>query len=104
MIYKNLEVKRRNYKKILLNILVIILLLTSIIYIYISNNSINSNTRRKINEIKKDVYLTGNPQITFFKSVYKRHTNFSIEAIEQTFNGNPTFGSRVTCQITRNSD
>ena len=55
MIYKNLEVKRRNYKKILLNILVIILLLTSIIYIYISNNSINSNTRRKINEIEKDV-------------------------------------------------
>ena len=55
MIYKNLEVKQRNYKKILLNILVIILLLTSIIYIYISNNSINSNTRRKINEIEKDV-------------------------------------------------
>ena len=34
----------------------------------------------------QDVYLTGNPQITFFKSVYKRHTKFSIEAIEQTFN------------------
>ena len=52
----------------------------------------------------QDVYLTGNPQITFFKAVYRRHTNFSIEAIEQTFNGNPDFNSRVTCQISRNGD
>ena len=52
----------------------------------------------------QDVYLTGNPQITFFKAVYRRHTNFSIEAIEQTFNGQPSFGSRVTCQISRNGD
>jgi hypothetical protein len=52
----------------------------------------------------QDVYLTGNPQITFFKVAYRRHTNFAIEAIEQTFNGNPNFGSRVTCQITRNGD
>ena len=52
----------------------------------------------------QDVYLTGNPQITFFKVAYRRHTNFAMEAIEQTFNGNATFGSRVTCQITRNGD
>jgi hypothetical protein len=52
----------------------------------------------------QDVYLTGNPQITFFKVAYRRHTNFAMEAIEQTFNGNPSFGSRVTCQITRNGD
>jgi hypothetical protein len=52
----------------------------------------------------QDVYLTGNPQITFFKVTYKRHTNFAIESIEQTFNGNASFGSRVTCQITRNGD
>jgi hypothetical protein len=52
----------------------------------------------------QDVYLTGNPQITFFKASYRRHTNFAIEAIEQTFNGNATFGSRVTCQVTRNGD
>ena len=52
----------------------------------------------------QDVYLTGNPQITFFKVVYRRHTNFSIESIQQTFNGNPTLGSRVTCQISRNGD
>ena len=29
----------------------------------------------------QDIYLTGNPQITFFKVVYRRHTNFSMEAI-----------------------
>jgi len=52
----------------------------------------------------QDVYLTGNPQITFFKVVYRRHTNFSIEAIEQTINGNSNFGSRVTIQLTRNGD
>ena len=35
----------------------------------------------------QDIYLTGNPQITFFKVVYRRHTNFSMESIEQTFDG-----------------
>ena len=52
----------------------------------------------------QDVYLTGNPQITFFKVAYRRHTNFALEAIQQTFNGNPSYGSRVTCQISRNGD
>ena len=52
----------------------------------------------------QDIYLTGNPQITFFKVVYRRHTNFSMESIEQTFNGQADFGRRVTCTITRNGD
>ena len=52
----------------------------------------------------QDVYLTGNPQITFFKVVYRRHTNFSMESIEQTFNGTVDWGRRVTCQISRNGD
>jgi len=52
----------------------------------------------------QDIYLTGNPQITFFKVVYRRHTNFSMEAIEQTFNGNPGFGKKVSCTISRNGD
>ena len=52
----------------------------------------------------QDVYLTGNPQITFFKVVYRRHTNFSMESIEQTFNGNATSGSKVTCTVSRNGD
>ena len=52
----------------------------------------------------QDIYLTGNPQITFFKVVYRRHTNFAVESIEQTFNGTPNFGSRVTATISRNGD
>jgi hypothetical protein len=52
----------------------------------------------------QDVYLTGNPQITFFKVVYRRHTNFAIEAIQQTATGSSTFGSRASFQITRNGD
>ena len=52
----------------------------------------------------QDIYLTGNPQITFFKVVYRRHTNFSMESIEQTINGNVAAGSRVTSTISRNGD
>jgi hypothetical protein len=52
----------------------------------------------------QDVYLTGEPQITFFKVVYRRHTNFSVEPIEQTFNGAADFGRTVTCNINRNGD
>ena len=52
----------------------------------------------------QDIYLTGNPQITFFKVVYRRHTNFSMEAIEQTFNGTAALGSDVSATISRNGD
>ena len=52
----------------------------------------------------QDVYLTGNPQITFFKVVYRRHTNFAMEAIQQTFSGLPDYGNTVYCQISRNGD
>ena len=52
----------------------------------------------------QDVYLTGNPQITFFKVVYRRHTNFSMESIEQTFDGSAEYGRRVSCTISRNGD
>ena len=49
----------------------------------------------------QDIYLTGNPQITFFKVVYRRHTNFSIESIQQTFNGTADFGKKVSCTISK---
>lgn len=52
----------------------------------------------------EDIYLTGNPQITFFKVVYRRYTNFSIEVIEHPFIGEPGFDKRVTAKITRNGD
>jgi len=52
----------------------------------------------------QDVYLTGEPQITFFKVVYRRHTNFSVEPIVQTFSGASEFGRTVTCNVNRNGD
>jgi hypothetical protein len=52
----------------------------------------------------QDIYLTGNPQITFFKVVYRRHTNFSMESIDQTFNGAVGFDRKVSCTISRNGD
>lgn len=52
----------------------------------------------------QDIYLTGNPQITFFKIVYRRYTNFAIETIEHQFVGTPGFGRRVSAKITRSGD
>ncbi len=40
----------------------------------------------------QDLYLTGAPQITFFKMVYRRYTNFSMESIFLDFNDNIKFG------------
>jgi hypothetical protein len=51
-----------------------------------------------------DIYLTGDPQITFFKVVYRRHTNFTIEQIPQQFINTPNFGKISTCIISRNAD
>ena len=52
----------------------------------------------------QDVFLTGTPEITFWKVSYRRHTNFAMESIEQTFSGQADFGRRVTCTISRNGD
>ena len=52
----------------------------------------------------QDIYISGNPQITFWKVLYKRHTNFAVESIEVTFNGQADFNRRVTAVINRNAD
>ena len=52
----------------------------------------------------QDVYLTGNPKVTFFQAVYKRHTNFAMENIQQTVNGSPASSGRVSVTIARNGD
>ena len=52
----------------------------------------------------QDIYLTGKPQITFFKSVYRRYTNFAIESIAQDVLGTPQFGGQVAVTISRNGD
>ncbi len=52
----------------------------------------------------QDVYLTGNPQVTFFKQLYKRHTNFAMQSVEAGFNGNPGFGKRASLVVPRVGD
>jgi len=52
----------------------------------------------------QDVYLIGNPQFTFFKTVYKRHTNFSMEAFQLSYDAKPDWGKRTTFNITRYAD
>lgn len=52
----------------------------------------------------ENMYLTNNPQVTFFKLVYRRHTNFSIEQIPQYFTGTPNFGQTYTCHLSKRAD
>jgi len=52
----------------------------------------------------QDVYLTGNPEVTFFQAKYKRHTNFAMENIEQTVNGTAANSGRVSVTVARNGD
>jgi hypothetical protein len=53
---------------------------------------------------KQDVFLTGNPQITWFKMVYRRYTNFAIESQAMFFDGDPDFGKRLSCLVPRRGD
>jgi hypothetical protein len=53
---------------------------------------------------RQDVYLTGEPQMTFFKQVYRRYTPFAIESIPIEFDGTPDFGRRISTIIPRKAD
>jgi hypothetical protein len=53
---------------------------------------------------KQDLFLVGNPQISFFKMVYRRHTNFATECQPMYFDGTPNFGHRITCLVPRRGD
>ena len=52
----------------------------------------------------QDAYITGNPHITFWKVLYKRHTNFAVEAMRVNFTGAPIYGQRVVAVVNRNAD
>ena len=52
----------------------------------------------------ENIYLSGDPEITFYKIIYRRHTNFSTEPIAQYFKNLPDFNRRVTCTISKNGD
>ena len=53
---------------------------------------------------EQDIVLTGSPTVTFFQAVYKRHTNFAMETIQQTVNGNLAANGRLTLVVARNGD
>jgi hypothetical protein len=53
---------------------------------------------------KQDVFLTGNPQMTWFKMVYRRYTDFAIESQPMYFDGTPDFGKKITCNVPRRGD
>jgi len=57
-----------------------------------------------VSNAKSTPFLTGNPQITFFKSVFKSYSNFYITKIEQQINGNPNFGNTVNCILSKSGD
>ena len=52
----------------------------------------------------QDVFLTGNPSVSYFRNVYKRHTNFAFESIQQSINGESNFGKKIECVISRSGD
>ena len=52
----------------------------------------------------QDVYLTGQPKVTFFQAVYKRHTNFSMEAIKHNRDFSFVDGSVTSVKIDRRGD
>lgn len=52
----------------------------------------------------QNFFLTENPEISFFKSSYKKHTMFAIESMENTFTGSVNFGNKITCTVSHNAD
>ena len=53
---------------------------------------------------KENLYFSAQPEITFFKIAYRRHTNYSIEQTPQYFKTTPDFGRRCTVNISKNAD
>ena len=52
----------------------------------------------------QDAFITGNPQITFWKGLYKRHTNFAMEPFRVNFTGQPNWGTKHSAVIGRHAD
>jgi hypothetical protein len=53
---------------------------------------------------EQDIFLTSNPQVTYFKVTYRRYTNFSTEMIKQNFTKDPNFGTKTTCLLSKSGD
>jgi hypothetical protein len=63
-----------------------------------------STTLQLVARGRQDAYLTSNPQMTFFKHVYRRYTPFALESIPIEFDGTPEFGRRISCILPRKAD
>ena len=53
---------------------------------------------------EQNIYITENPNITFFKTVYKRHTMFAIDTVQEYFNGKVAFGQTIRCKLSKSGD
>jgi len=65
---------------------------------------VKGSTIQLISKGQQDLFLTGNPKITFWKMVYRRHTQFAIESIRNNFNIKPVFGETIVSEIKRSGD
>ena len=52
----------------------------------------------------QDAYISGNPQITFWKGLFKRHTNFAMEPFRINFSGQIQWGTKQTALVGRHAD
>lgn len=52
----------------------------------------------------QDVYLSGTPKVTYFQAAYKRHTNFAMEAVQQTVQGAGGNGGLFSVTLSRSGD
>jgi len=52
----------------------------------------------------QDVYLSGQPKVTYFQAAYKRHTNFAMEAVQQTVQGAGGNGGLLSVTLSRSGD
>ena len=102
--YKNVIKNYANQKKRIIYLINLIKLNFRKIFFFSNIIKMGGGLMQLVAYGAQDVYLTGNPQITFWKVTYRRYTNFAMESIEQTFNGQADFGRRVTCTISRNGD
>lgn len=52
----------------------------------------------------QNIFITTQPEISYFKIIYKRHTNFSIDTVQEFFDGNIGYGQKIRCKLSKNGD
>jgi len=101
---KSLDVIFKFVNDFILFIIISLIKKLKLLYIYIIIMTAGGLIQLVTASGEQDIYLTGNPQITLFKSVYRRHTNFSIETIQEVFTGGVGFGRQARCILPKIGD